>query len=259
VILIYIIPIFEKYIRFMDFIIDIGNTRVKYASFQNGVLQAKGYCLDNEFDRVLNSIDGTLKRLMLCSVKPVPKALLLVIEKFGVHYTFLSADLQMPFKNSYETPQSIGADRLALAAGGQKMFPNQAVLVVDVGTCMTFDFIDADAVYHGGAISPGLLMRLKALNAFTGKLPLVDLNPPIDLIGRTTKESILSGVVNGMLKELDGIIDEYKMRYPEVKIILTGGDVAFFDKKLKNSIFADAEILLKGMHFILEQHADKKI
>ena len=243
----------------MDFIIDIGNTRVKYASFQNGVLQTQGYCVDNELGRVLSSIDPSLKRLMLSSVKPIPKELLLALEKKGVHCTFLSSDMQMPFKNNYETPQSIGADRLALAAGGQKRFPNQAVLVVDIGTCLTFDFIDAEAVYHGGAISPGLLMRLKALNAFTGKLPLVDLKPPIDLIGRNTNESILSGVVNGMLKELDGIIDEYKMRYPEVKIILTGGDVAFFDKKLKNSIFADAEILLKGMHFILEQHADKKI
>jgi type III pantothenate kinase len=259
VILIYIIPIFEKYILFMDFIIDIGNTRVKYASFQKGSLQAKGYCVDNELAKVLNSFEGSINRLMLSSVKPLPKEVLGTIEKTGLHCTFLSSDLQMPFQNNYETPQSIGADRLALAAGGQKTFPNQAVLVVDIGTCMTFDFIDAEAVYHGGAISPGLLMRLKALNAFTGELPLIDLNPPKDLIGRNTKESILSGVVNGMLKELDGIIDEYKMRYPGVKIILTGGDVAFFDKKLKNSIFADAEILLKGMHFILEQHADKKI
>lgn len=243
----------------MDFIIDIGNTRVKYATFHKGLLQSAGYCIDTELVRLINSIDSTLSRVMLSSVKPVSKEVILAIETKGVDTIFLSSKLQMPFKNNYETPHSIGADRLALAAGGQKMFPNKDVLVVDIGTCMTFDFIDAKAVYCGGAISPGLHMRLQSLNAFTGKLPLVDLKPPIDLIGRSTNESILSGVVNGMIKELDGIIDEYKMRYPEVKIILTGGDIAFFDKKLKNSIFADAEILLKGMHFILEQHADKNI
>ena len=243
----------------MDFIIDIGNTRVKYASFHKGTLQTKGYCVENELGKVLRSIDSTIKRLILSSVKSTPKEVLLAIEEKGLRCIFLTADSQMPFKNKYESPHSIGADRLALAAGALKRFPNKDVLVVDIGTCMTFDFIDADAVYHGGAISPGLLMRLKALNAFTGKLPLVALNTPIDLIGRNTNESILSGVVNGMLKELDGIIDEYKMRYPDVKIILTGGDIAFFDKKLKNSIFADEDILLKGMHFILEQHADKKI
>ena len=243
----------------MDFIIDIGNTRVKYAGFKKGSLHTKGYSTDNEIGSLLNSLAKDVKSVVVSSVKPISKEFLAVVEKNALNCFFLTAELQMPFKNNYETPHSIGADRLALAAGGLNAFPNTNVLIVDIGTCMTFDFIDADAVYHGGAISPGLLMRLKALNTFTGKLPLVDLKPPIGLIGRNTNESILSGVVNGMLKELDGIIDEYKMRYPDVKIILTGGDIAFFDKKLKNSIFADAEILLKGMHFILEQHADKKI
>ena len=138
------------------------------------------------------------------------------------------------------------------------MFPNEPVLIVDIGTCMTFDFVDANTIYRGGAISPGIQMRLKALNEFTGNLPLVALQEPKDLIGRNTKESILSGVVNGMLKELDGIIDAYKFRYPGMKIILTGGDLTLFDKKLKNSIFADADVLLKGMYFILKQNANKK-
>jgi len=241
---------------FMDLIIDIGNTRIKYASLVSGQIQSKGYCVESEFENLLNSFKGKVGRLMLSTVKSIDEGLLKRIQKTFPNSFILTSNMKMPFKSAYETPQTVGADRLALTAGAMFSFPQQDVLVVDIGTCMTFDFIDTNAVYHGGAISPGLRMRLKALNEFTGKLPLIDLQEPTDLIGCSTKESILSGVVNGMLKELEGIIDAYKMRYPATKIILTGGDVAFFDKKLKNSIFADTDILLKGMYFILEQHAD---
>lgn len=243
----------------MDLIIDIGNTRIKYASIVSGAIQTKGYCVEDELKNVLNSFQGKVGRLMLSSVKDVRKELLKKVQEEFPNSFILTSDMKMPFKNAYQTPQTVGADRLALTSGAMFVFPRQDVLVVDIGTCMTFDFIDANAVYHGGAISPGVQMRLKALHEFTGKLPLVELREPKDLIGKSTQESILTGVVNGMLKELDGIIDAYKLRYPAVKIILTGGDSAFFDKKLKNSIFADADILIKGMYFILEQHADYEI
>lgn len=243
----------------MDLIIDIGNTRIKYASIVSGEIQIKSYCAEIELENLLVSFKGKAKRLMLSSVKKLDKELIKSIEKNIPQYYILSSKLKMPFENTYQTPHTIGADRLALTAGAMYLFPSSDVLVVDIGTCMTFDFIDANSQYQGGAISPGLQMRLKALNEFTGKLPLIELQEPTDLIGKSTQESILSGVVNGMLKELDGIIDAYKLRYPEVKIILTGGDASFFDNKLKNSIFADQDILLKGMYFILEQHADKKI
>ena len=166
----------------------------------------------------------------------------------------MSSELKMPFTNDYETRKTVGSDRLALVAGGLLLFPKKDVLIIDIGTCMTFDFISKEAVYLGGAISPGVQMRLKALHNFTGKLPLIKLKVPLDLIGKSTSESILSGVVNGMCMEINGIIDAYKLRYPEVKTVLTGGDMAFFDKKLKNSIFAEADILFKGMHFILDQN-----
>ncbi len=242
----------------MELVIDIGNTRIKYASIANGQIQKKGYWDENGLNIGLNSFSGRVDNIMLSSVKPVSEAILIELTKCCANSLVLSSGMGMPFKNEYETPKTIGADRLALAAGGVFMFPNEPVLIVDIGTCMTFDFVDANTIYRGGAISPGIQMRLKALNEFTGNLPLVALQEPKDLIGRNTKESILSGVVNGMLKELDGIIDAYKFRYPEMKIILTGGDLPLFDKKLKNSIFADADILLKGMYFILKQNANKK-
>jgi type III pantothenate kinase len=243
----------------MDLVIDIGNTRIKYAGFIKGQIQTKGYCAEPELENLLKTLSGKVNSIMLSAVKPISEALLFEIKNSSSNSFVLSSEMEMPFNNLYESPKTVGVDRLALAAGAVFKFPNEPVLIVDVGTCMTFDFIDANAAYHGGAISPGLQMRLKALNAYTEMLPLVDLAPPKDLIGRNTKESILSGVVNGMLKELDGIIDAYKLRYPEMKIILTGGDLAFFDKKLKNSIFADADTLLKGLYFILKQHANKNI
>ena len=243
----------------MDLVIDIGNTRIKYAGFINGQIQTKGYCIEPELENLLKTFSGNVNSIILSSVKPVSEALMFEVKNCSSKSFVLSSEMEMPFKNRYESPKTVGADRLALVAGAMFRFPNVPTLIIDAGTCMTFDFIDANTTYHGGAISPGLQMRLKALNAYTEMLPLVDLEPPKDLIGKNTKESILSGVVNGMLKELDGIIDAYKLRYPEMKIILTGGDLAFFDKKLKNSIFADADSLLKGLYFILKQHANKKI
>ncbi len=242
----------------MELILDIGNTRIKYAIFSSGLLKNKGYCTDNEFENILNSFDFEIKKTLISTVKPISTALENLFNKRSLEFSYLNSDLKMPYINHYETPKTLGADRLALAAGATLLFPKQDVLVIDIGTCMTFDFISKDAAYKGGAISPGVRMRLKALNGFTGKLPLIELIEPSSLIGKTTSESILSGVVNGVLMEIDGIIDAYKLRYPRVKTILTGGDMAFFDKKLKNSIFADADILLKGMHFILEHNSHEK-
>ena len=242
----------------MDLILDIGNTRIKYATLTERKLVSKGYCTDNEMENLLKTLSGKLKRLLLSSVKPITKGQINMFEKTGITPQILSSKLKMPFINKYKTPETLGADRLALVAGGLLSYPNKPVLIVDLGTCLTFDFVTEQGVYLGGSISPGLNLRLKALHTLTGKLPLVSLREPNDLIGKSTNESILSGVVNGIKMEIDGIIDWYKLRYPQVKIILTGGDSAFFDKKLKNSIFADADILLKGMHFILEHNTHEK-
>ena len=243
----------------MDLILDIGNTRIKYATFKKGRLNHKGYCSDNELENVLMTLAGEVSRLLISTVKPLTNSQEIELKKVCSKLSVLSSKLKMPFNNKYETPKTVGADRLALAAGGILNSPNIPILIIDIGTCMTFDFVSDEADYLGGAISPGLQMRLKGLHNFTGKLPLVTAKEPKDLIGRNTNDSILSGVINGMQYEIDGIIDAYKLRYPRVKTILTGGDSTFFDKKLKNSIFADADILLKGMHFILEHNTDENI
>ena len=241
----------------MSLMIDIGNTKTKYAYFVGDSIKEKGVCRPEDLSKIICDYSGKVKNIMLSSVKPIPDNLLSKqINKRG-GLIVLSSELEMPFKTLYQTPKTLGADRLALVAGAVFVFSNKPVLIIDVGTCITFDFVDGKRKHLGGSISPGLQMRLKALSNQTCALPPVMLSEPNDLIGDSTEESILSGVVNGALKELDGTIDAYKKRYPDIKVVITGGDLSFFDKKLKNSIFADEDILLKGMYFIQKQYANK--
>ena len=243
----------------MHLMIDIGNTRIKYATFLSGQINEKGAQEGQNTSKLVQRYSGKIKSLMLSSVKPIPNNILQDALKLCPNYLILSSDIELPFINQYETKATIGSDRLALVAGGGFLFPQKPTLIVDAGTCITFDFIDQNKNYLGGAISPGLKMRLKALNNQTETLPKVELSNPKNLIGSNPKQSILSGVVNGAIKEVDGTIDSYKLRYPDVITIVTGGDAEIFDKKLKNSIFVDKEILLKGMYFILKKHANKQM
>lgn len=243
----------------MDLVIDKGNTRTKYAVFKSNSMQHKGFCETTKLGELLQGFAGGVSRLIFCSVTPVSDELRMELQKCCSDCVILSSQTALPFANKYGSPESLGSDRIALVAGAIASFPESNVLVVDLGSCMTFDFIDKGSNYLGGSISLGMMMRFKALSEFTAKLPLIPPETPKDLIGNNTKQSILSGVVGGMVNEIDGTIDAYKRRYSKVKIILTGGDLSFFDKKLKNSIFADDDILLNGMHFILKNYANKKI
>jgi len=241
----------------MSLVIDIGNTRTKYAYFVGGIIQEKGSLNPEDIPTIVCNYSGKVKNIILSSVKATPETILLESIKHKPNLIVLSSEMEMPFKTLYKIPNTLGADRLALVAGAVFDFPNKPVLIIDAGTCITIDFVDGKKRHLGGSISPGLQMRLKALSSQTGALPLVKLSEPEDLIGASTKESILSGAVNGAIKELEGTIDAYQKRFPDIIVVLTGGDASFFDKKLKNSIFADEDILLKGMYFILKQYANK--
>tara|TARA_Y100001978_G_scaffold177143_1_gene170451 strand:+ start:159 stop:875 length:717 start_codon:yes stop_codon:yes gene_type:complete len=237
--------------------IDIGNTKTKYAHFVSDRIKEKGVCNTEEISKIVYVYSEKVKNIMLSSVKPIPDLVLSKPKNKDCKLVVLSSELEMPFKTSYNSPETLGSDRLALIAGAVSFFPNRPVLIIDAGTCITFDFVDSKKNHLGGAISPGLQMRLNALESQTSALPTVNLREPYKLIGDSTENSILSGVVNGAIKELDGTIDTYKKRYPETIVLITGGDLGFFDKKLKNSIFADEDILLKGMYFIQKHYANK--
>lgn len=241
----------------MSLMIDIGNTKTKYAQFVGDCIKEKGFCNTEETSKIVCVYSEKVKNIMLSSVKPIPDLVLSKSKNKDCKLIVLSSELQMPFKTSYNSPKTLGSDRLALIAGAVSVFPNRPVLIIDAGTCITFDFVDSKKNHLGGAISPGLQMRLNALKSQTSALPAVNLREPHKLIGDSTVNSILSGVVNGAIKELDGTIDTYKKRYPGTIVVITGGDLGFFDKKLKNSIFADEDILLKGMYFIQKHYANK--
>ena len=162
-----------------------------------------------------------------------------------------------PFQNLYQTPNTLGIDRAVLAAGATLKFPNSNTLIIDAGTCITYDYINEKNQYLGGAISPGLLLRYKSLNDYTANLPLLSPNYPKKRIGNNTFESIHSGVVNGLISEIEHIIDVFGNRYEKFNIILTGGDTLFLAKRLKNTIFANSNFLLESL-ILLHQYQQKK-
>ncbi len=232
-------------------VIDIGNSLVKTAFFDNNkILDSNVFeCFTEEI--VTQFLDSyQVDAAILCSVKEYNQDAALKLED-KCFFIELNHNTPLPVKNHYLTPETLGMDRLAAVAGASVLYPGKDVLVVDAGTCITYDMITSDKEYLGGSISPGLKMRLKALHNFTGKLPLLDMTEIDSIWGKTTEESILTGVINGVLAETEGIINNYRRIFPELIVVFCGGDIFFFDKKLKNRIFANAKIVLYGLNEIL--------
>ena len=225
--------------------IDQGNTTTKVALFKEEKLLQK--ISEVDFEDVLNYAKDA-DRVILSSVKSKSEYLNLSHS----YFINLDSNTPLPIENRYSTPRTLGKDRIALSVGAQHLFPGKDVLVLDMGTCLTYDFINAEGQYLGGSISPGLSMRFKALHHFTDGLPLVSPKDLPLLIGDTTDTSILSGVINGMFSEIDGIIQRYTINYPNINVIITGGDANFFDKGLKNTIFASSDLLMIGLNKILD-------
>ena len=230
--------------------VDVGNTRIKAAVFEGDMLFEtfvfKKIALEKNIQNILEKYKKT-SHLVVASVSDVEKQAFISFEK-TVKIHFVSHKDAFPFNNCYETPKTLGIDRMVLAAGATLQYPNQNRLVIDAGTCVTFDFIDENDNYLGGAISPGLRLRYEAMHNFTAKLPLLTLENPKHFIGKSTSESIHSGVVNGLVYEIDGFIEDFKAQYSKFIIILTGGDTEFLAKRLKNTIFANSNFLLESLN-----------
>lgn len=169
-----------------------------------------------------------------------------------------SAQTAVPIQNEYKTPDTLGSDRLACAVAAASLFPKSAVLVLQMGTCITSDFITESGIYKGGSISPGLEMRLKSLHHFSAKLPLVAYKDIHFLTGTTTEESILAGIIYGIEDEINGLIARYRKAYPCLKIILTGGDAKLFENRIENDIFAIEHLVLIGLNEILNYHVENQ-
>lgn len=242
-----------------ELIIDIGNSRTKFAIFQNNkMLDLQVF--DDPKTSFLTKILQTFPAIdtsVLASVRDYPEEFDDLLQMRGF-FLKLDETTQLPFKNLYKTPKSLGKDRLAIVAGARACFPGENVLAIVAGTTITYDVINKNNEYLGGGISPGIMMRFKALHTFTGKLPFI--RPGAEevlLVGDTTETAILTGVMNGAVEEVDGMINRYKQQVKDLKIIVSGGDHKYFDKRLKNNIFASPNLVLEGLKEILYFNEEK--
>jgi type III pantothenate kinase len=238
----------------MNLIVDIGNTSVKMAVFQNNSLLHKSVFSLSDFSEKFRKIKNQFPEIKNCILSSVVSSISEEKKILQQHTNLLELTpaLSLPFRNKYATPATLGKDRIALVVAAAAHFPKKNTLIIDAGTCVTFDFKNDKEEYLGGAISPGLEMRFKALHKFTANLPLLKPGGNLELTGNSTEGSITSGVVNGLLLEIDGTIASYATEYKDLTIILTGGDTQFLSMRLKNSIFANSNFLLEGLNHILE-------
>jgi len=236
----------------MNLIIDIGNTRGKLAVFEKDSLVElvvfKKEKIILEIEKIISKF--RILKTIVSSVANISDIDKEKIEKL-LKPIFLNSETNVPFINLYKTPKTLGVDRIALASAAVIQYPKKNILVIDAGTCITYDFINDKKKYLGGAISPGIAMRYKALHKFTSKLPLLESKEISSFVGNNTKSSIHSGVVNGVCKELQGVIKQYKEEYQDLTVVLTGGDTNFLAKQLKSGIFAHPNFVLEGLQSIL--------
>jgi type III pantothenate kinase len=230
--------------------IDIGNSKIKGAVFKDNTILVHFVFDYTDWQKKIEKIFShypELTHLVVASVGKLSKSDFLWLDK-KVKISFVSSEMNFPFTNSYKTPHTLGIDRMVLACGAVLQFPQKNRLVIDAGTAITYDFIDEHDNYLGGAISPGIQLRYKSLNDHTAKLPLLHTPDEDFFIGQTTSESIHSGVVNGVIHEIEGFIDRYRATYENFIIILTGGDTVFLAKRLKSTIFANQNFLLESLN-----------
>jgi type III pantothenate kinase len=238
----------------MNIVIDYGNSSAKVGVFADRELrERKIFAAQAELKTFLQNFSADC--LIVSSVSVDANE----VASWGRHVNqrfILTPDLPLPINNRYATPQTLGVDRLAGVCGAQALFPGTSALVIDAGTCITYDFLDNTGNFLGGGISPGLRMRFQAVHTFTKRLPLVQPgreNAP--LIGDSTESCIQSGIENGLVAEIDGIVAKYGAQFPDLKVIFTGGDVPFFENRLKAPIFAVPELVLSGLNSILIHNA----
>jgi type III pantothenate kinase len=227
--------------------IDIGNTRIKAGFFLGDQLQSQSRF--TTLEELKNELLDFEMPLIISSVVFSEEYLAEIFKNFGKKI-ILNHDTRLPIKNHYGTPETLGYDRLAAVIGANARFPDQNCLVIDIGTAIKYDFVSCDKAFLGGIIGPGREMRFKALNTFTKKLPLLNATAIPDLIGTSTETCIESGVLNGMVAEINGIIKSYVESYNPV-VLLCGGDAPYFETQIKYPTFATPNLVLEGLNRIL--------
>jgi type III pantothenate kinase len=233
--------------------IDIGNTRTKIAVC-NGAMQPQVEVVSKEniYDKII-ALKATCTRVVLSTVKLTDEKLIALLQSFP-EFVEVAHTIKLPIKITYDTPETLGKDRIGLACAAAQQFPKGNTLIIALGTCITYNFINEHAQFLGGGISPGLQMRLKAMQHFTDKLPLVSLQKDIALLGTSTETSLQSGAFYGFVHEIEGTIAAYAHQYSKFNVVLTGGDMPQVATHLKSQIFADQNFLFSGLYTIGEYY-----
>ncbi len=231
---------------------DFGNTRLKCAVFEGAVFKDV-FVLEDDTAETIEKLVRQYKpaKSILSSVINHNPAIESILAEQGKFHK-LGAASKLPVTTPVGKPETVGADRLALAVAAIHLYPNTHTLIVGLGSCITYNFVNKFHEFLGGSISPGLEMRFKAMHEFTAMLPLVTADGNFPLTGYDTRTNMLSGAILGMSKEIDGIIGEYELRYSNFNALLTGGDMPFFAPHLKKKIFADPYLIYKGLYAISE-------
>jgi len=243
----------------LNLVADIGNSRAKIAIFSEGKV-IELLTTDELTLVLLQEIKvrfPDMDKAILSTVSFVHPGIVSYFRDTFPYFLELNHVTPVPILNNYKTPETLGLDRLAAAIGAMELFPGKDLLVIDTGTAITIDLVEGNGTFAGGNISPGMRSRFRALHEYTQNLPLVAATGEKLFIGRSTEEAIHAGVINGIVMEIDGMIDLLKKQHPEIEPILTGGDALFFERRLKNRIFVKSEITLIGLNRILEYNVEK--
>ncbi len=246
-----------------NLVIDIGNSRSKVAVFADGQISYfETFSHADEIPVETLAAQYKIKKSILSSVSQQADLLEQKLQGISSYLRF-SAKAQTVININYRNPQTLGLDRLAAIIGARSIYSRQNCLIIDAGTCITYDAVDQAGNYSGGSISPGINMRFKAMHTFTGRLPLVNADEDFqETLGDDTQSAMVSGVQNGVFFEVLGFIESYKKRYPELQMIICGGDANFFDRRLKNTIFAhtfktEQHLVLIGLNEVINHYNDK--
>ena len=235
-----------------NFIIDIGNSRIKSSEVQdNKILESKTW---EQLEPLVEALPKN-KKTIVCSVKHKSEQIKNI---FGDEVFVFDKNSKLPIQINYYPPQTLGCDRIASAVGAQYLFPSEDLLIIDAGSCITYDLLIKNS-FEGGLISPGFKMRLKAMHKMTEQLP--DVTEQSDqytweLIGKSTASCMISGAKNGIKNEVNGIISQLKEKYAALRILMTGGDAVLFENKLKESIFVRSNLIPLGLNQILINNED---
>ncbi|MEP7165264.1 MAG: type III pantothenate kinase [Ferruginibacter sp.] len=232
--------------------LDFGNTRLKTAIFENGIFKEELFLPDDQTGTIAQLLDNYHpEKAILSSVINHNETIEALLSSKTIFHK-LSHLTKINFTTPVGKPETIGADRLALVAAAVHFYPGKNNLVIGLGSCITYNFVNQYHQFLGGSISPGMDMRFKAMNDFTAKLPLVQADWNFPLIGYDTKTNLQSGVITGITSEIDGFIEKYASKYGNFNVVLTGGNSAYFASQLKNKIFADYNFLFKGLYALSE-------